>query len=247
MTALVLSAGGMYGAYQAGAWKALAGRLRPELVVGTSVGALNAWAIAGGAAPPELVSMWLDPESRLLAVPRVFQAPWKGCLDSRPLHARIRKLHAAYRPKVRVGITATELARLRPRLFTGQEITWRHLAASCAVLLAYQQIRIGGRLYSDGGLLGALPLWAAAEMGATRIVAVNALPEMPSAAVRTFVRAVRAVAPNLGRDSPDALEIRVIQPPRALGSLRQAVSWNRNAVEDWIGRGEADALRVDLE
>ncbi|MBM3775954.1 MAG: hypothetical protein FJW37_12460 [Acidobacteria bacterium] len=53
--ALVLSAGGMFGAYQAGAWRALEGRFRPDLVVGASVGALNGWAIAGGCAPEELV------------------------------------------------------------------------------------------------------------------------------------------------------------------------------------------------
>ena len=45
-TALVLSAGGMFGAYQAGAWKALAPELSPDLVVGTSAGSLNGWAIA---------------------------------------------------------------------------------------------------------------------------------------------------------------------------------------------------------
>ena len=41
MTALVLSAGGMYGAYQAGAWKAIADIFQPDLVVGASIGAIN--------------------------------------------------------------------------------------------------------------------------------------------------------------------------------------------------------------
>ena len=63
MTALVLSAGGMYGAYQAGAWKALADVFHPDLVVGASIGALTGWAIAGGCHPDELVDRWLHLEA----------------------------------------------------------------------------------------------------------------------------------------------------------------------------------------
>ncbi len=47
--ALVLSAGGMFGAYQAGVWKALSRSFHPDLIVGASVGALNSWAILAGA------------------------------------------------------------------------------------------------------------------------------------------------------------------------------------------------------
>ena len=46
-TAVVLSAGGNYGAYQAGAWEVLAPIVEPDIVVGASVGSLNGWAIAG--------------------------------------------------------------------------------------------------------------------------------------------------------------------------------------------------------
>src|SRR5262249_45531780 len=62
-TALVLSGGGMFGAYQAGAWKALSRWLTPDVVVGASVGALNGWLIAAGAPAPELERLWLEPSS----------------------------------------------------------------------------------------------------------------------------------------------------------------------------------------
>jgi NTE family protein len=245
MTALVLSAGGMFGAYQAGAWKGLAGRLRPDIVIGASVGALNAWAIAGEAAPEELIESWLEPECASLAGLRL-QLPWRGCFDSRPLHARIERLWAGYRPRTPVAVVATEIPALRPRLFRDQAITWRHLAASCAVLLGYEQIRIEGKTYTDGGLLGALPLWAAAQLGATRVVAIDALPAMPSRPVRAFVKAVQAVAPKQAiRGRP--VEVRKVAPPGPLGSLRQAVFWDRDAVERWIARGEADARRLSLQ
>ncbi len=79
--ALVLSAGGMFGAYQAGAWNVLSNRLQPDLVVGTSVGALNGWAIAGGCSAEELSAMWRNPatgETMRLHFPFV---PWNGLID----------------------------------------------------------------------------------------------------------------------------------------------------------------------
>jgi hypothetical protein len=60
-TALVLSAGGMFGAYQAGAWRAMAEQFEPDIVVGASVGALNGWSIAAGCSPERLIEAWRDP------------------------------------------------------------------------------------------------------------------------------------------------------------------------------------------
>ncbi len=242
-SALVLSAGGMFGAYQAGAWKTLARRFRPDLVVGASAGALNAWAIAGGASPDDLRRVWLDTECGSFAAFRLLQPPWRGVFDSGPLQARIRRLWEAYRPQVEVGIVATEVPRLRPRLFRGAEIDWRHLAAAAAVPFAYRPVRIDGRYYVDGGLLGPLPLWAAVRMGATRIVAVNVLAHPPSRLAGLAVRAFRALTPRQPR-IPPGVEISTIQPERSLGTLREVVFWNRETAERWIALGEEAAVRV---
>lgn len=43
--ALVLSAGGMYAAWEVGVWKALRERIAIDLVVGASAGAWNGWAL----------------------------------------------------------------------------------------------------------------------------------------------------------------------------------------------------------
>jgi NTE family protein len=232
----------MFGAYQAGVWKALAGRFHPQIVAGASVGALNAWAIAGGVAPGELIEQWLAPECASLATFRPMQPPWLGILDARPLHAHIRRLWETYRPRVDIGVVATEIPRFRPRLFRGPEIGWLHLAASCAVLLCYPQVRIEGRVYSDGGLLDALPVWAAARMGATRIVAVNVLARAPSRLVGWAIRGFRALAPGLPA-TPAEVEVCTISPSRPMGRLRDTVFWRREAVERWIRMGEQDATR----
>jgi len=60
-TALVLSAGGMWAAWEAGAWRALRERLQPDLIVGASAGAWNGFAIACGASSDELEREWLHP------------------------------------------------------------------------------------------------------------------------------------------------------------------------------------------
>src|ERR1039457_7283831 len=77
-TALVLSGGGMFGAWQAGAWRAIASRVKPDLIVGASVGSLNGYAIAGGASPEELSRFWLQPElARLGRLPETIQSLMK--------------------------------------------------------------------------------------------------------------------------------------------------------------------------
>jgi len=59
--ALVFSGGGARGAYQIGVYEALQERgFRPELVTGTSVGAIPATLVAEGALPQRLESLWLD-------------------------------------------------------------------------------------------------------------------------------------------------------------------------------------------
>lgn len=62
---LVLSGGGARGAFQVGAWKVLLSDPRglgapPDIISGTSAGALNAALIAAGLLPEEILEFWLD-------------------------------------------------------------------------------------------------------------------------------------------------------------------------------------------
>jgi NTE family protein len=235
-TALVLSAGGMFGAYQAGVCAALAPALQPDLYVGASIGSLNAWALAGGCTPQELGELW-----RNLKLKNQWHFPrahLDGLLDARQLHELIQDLHQRFHPHAEIGVVVTDLLKLRPRLFRDKEITWQHLAASCAVPGVFPQQRLHGRVYSDGGLLGALPLWAAVEMGATRIVAVNALTQMP-APIRMGVNAVRAISSWRPAQSIEALML-LIAPRARLGTARDSLRWRRDNVERWIDEGRRD-------
>jgi NTE family protein len=241
-TALVLSAGGMFGAYQAGAWRELSIRFQPDMVIGTSVGALNGWAIAGGCPPEELIRFWADPSAGAFLRLRSPLHRWRGLFDGVSFSKLVQELFSAFRPQVPFGVVLTDALRLRPRLIQPDEVTWQHLAAACAIPLGLPPVRIGGRWYVDGGVSGALPLWPAAQMGAARAITINALPLLTSRFIRAGARAVRWISPQI--PSAGALEVIPITPSGALGSLSESVRWNRDTVLRWIERGAEDAQRV---
>jgi NTE family protein len=243
-TALVLSAGGMYGAYQAGAWKVLSQVLQPDLIVGASIGALNGWAIAGGCSPDDLIDRWLSLEQAAryrLAMPR---SVFSGILDAGPIRAAIDEIHARYQPKTQFALVVTDLLKLQPRMILGNQVTARHLAASTAIVGLFDQVRLDdGRVYSDGGLLSAVPIWVAAQLGAQKIVVLNVLPQPPGMVAKTFVAGMRLLAPNRPTHDP-GIEIITVMPPALLGSFKEMLYWTRANTEAWIRRGEQDARQA---
>jgi len=222
----------MYAAWEVGVWKALRDRISIDLVVGASAGAWNGWAIAGGATADELEREWLDPATgRILA----WGPHSTGLLRPETLHQKSRDLFTRYRPRIPFGLTVVEVPRLRTRLVRDSEITWQHLAASCSIPFFFSPARIDGKYYVDGGFRGALPLWAAEAMGATRAIAVNAL-------THPLFRAVHTV---LDRRRPSAARgVIRIEPSEPLGSLRDAVVWSAPTIARWFALGERDGTRA---
>ena len=148
-------------------------------------------------------------------------------MDARPL-------------EIEYAVTIVDMLRMKPRTVIGPEIRAVHLLASCAVPLAAFPRRIDGRWYVDGGLLNPVPVWAAVELGATRIVALNALPNIPSVLLRPLVKGFRAVFghhPPL----PPGVELHTLTPGRPLGSLHDALYWKHENMVRWIEQGAADA------
>ncbi|MCP5113694.1 MAG: hypothetical protein GY953_22905, partial [bacterium] len=178
MKALVLSAGGMFGAWQAGVWAGIEHAFRPDIVVGASVGSLNGWLIASGAPASELLRRWREVDEFGQIRWRVPRSVLGGVINPDGLERQLRGLTQEHTPRLRFGVVATRLPRLRPTLFqTG--LTWRHLAASCAVPILLPARALEDGRYWDGGLLGPVQLWAAAKMGATEAVVINALHPVP--------------------------------------------------------------------
>lgn len=240
--ALVLSAGGMFGAYQAGAWKALADSFRPDFVVGASAGALNAWAIAGGCSPAELCAFWTDRTSADVMHLRIPARPWRGIFDPAPVYRQVDQFYTRFQPRLPFAVTMVEVPRLRQIYVTGDSITPAHLRASCAIPFCYPPVRIGGKYYVDGGLLAVVPLWAAVAMGATSAVVINVLPMMPSRFLRATVGTFRALAAPPARFP--RIEVVEIRPAGPLGSVRDAVFWKEENARRWIAQGEREAAAI---
>ena len=233
----------MYGAYQAGAWKALADVVHPDLVVGASIGAVNGWAIAGGCDPDELIERWLNLEEAGHYRWKLPAGIFGGVLDAEPLQRAIRYIFESYQPHIDFGLVLTDLLRLRPHLVHGNEVTWRHLLATTAIVGIFDQVHIGGRLYSDGGLLSAVPLWAAAELGATKALVIDVLPETPGLIAKAFVGGMKLLSP-FRAVIPPKLEVITVTPPKLLGSPMESIYWTRENAAEWMGQGQRDAAQI---
>ncbi len=209
-TALVLSAGGMFGAYQAGAWEVLSERFKPDIVIGASIGSLNGWAIAGGCSPRHLSDLWL-----------------------RARENSIQGIYESYSPRLEFGVIATEW-KLKPRLFRSPETGLAHLKASCGIGT------IDGSLHIDGGVLHPLPLWAASDMGATEILAINVLPRLPGSWLRAWIWFLRSLAPDYP-SLPPSVDLILLEPKTPLGPMRDAFLWNEANARKWLEQGRRDA------
>lgn len=229
---MVLSAGGLYAAWQIGVWKALHTAVRPDMVLGASAGALNAWSIAGGATASDLEREWRDP---LIGKIMQFGLHARGFLRPQPLHAKAREMFERFQPRMPFGMPLVEVPSLRVRLVREHEVTWQHLAAACSIPLAYPPVKIDGRRYVDGGLRASLPVWAAEGMGATDVIAVNCLTAWPFRALRKVLRP---------RPPSPTLRVTLLEPSQNLGSVRDALVWSQANLDRWIDLGEGDGNRL---
>jgi hypothetical protein len=83
--------------------------------------------------------------------------------------------------------------------------------------------------------MGAVPLWAAERMGATRAIALNVLTSAP---FRMLRRVTRRFVPT------NSLEIVALEPSTALGSLRDAARWTPENIRRWVDLGQRDGARA---
>lgn len=179
--ALVLSGGGGRGAYACGVYKYLeeAGLL-PDILVGTSIGAVTAAAIASGRSAAELEAAWLTTRTR--DVQRFWRLkPWRSIYDTSPWRNTLYRyidFDALASTDKRLLITATELETGQLRIFDNREttLTPEHILASCSIPLVYPWTKVGDYHYWDGALMANTPLAEAIDAGADEIIVVLLSP-----------------------------------------------------------------------
>lgn len=169
--ALVLSSGGLRGLAHLGVLRVLEAQgMKPDLIVGTSVGAIVGAAYAAGLRPEEVLD-WplpglLDPWGSWLVSP---------AQRSRSLEAFVAEVVAGRRiedlPRRFVAV-ATERNTGCLTLFGAGDVA-RAVAASSALPGALAPVVIAGRTFADGGLGAPLPVRVARALGAERVIAVD--------------------------------------------------------------------------
>jgi NTE family protein len=179
--ALVLSGGGGRGAYEIGVYKYLEQiGFDPDVLVGTSIGAINAAGIASGKTSVDLEMAWLQTRTR--DIQRFWRfRPWKSIYDTTPWHrtlSRFIDFDALPQTTKRLLITATEVEGGALRVFDNHEVAFtpKHILASCSIPIVYPWTRIGGSHYWDGAVMANTPLGVAVDAGADEVLVVLLSP-----------------------------------------------------------------------
>ncbi|KIU16455.1 patatin-like phospholipase family protein [Mycolicibacterium llatzerense] len=232
-TAFVLSGGGSLGSIQVGMLLGLAeAGITPDLIVGTSVGALNGGWIAGRSdhdGALALADLWRT-LSRRKVFPTSPSMGLLGFLGRRPhlvsdsgirsllqQHLRFRRLQDAPTP---LHVVATDV-------LSGQDVLLSSgdaidaIVASAAIPAVLPPVRIGGRDLVDGGVVNNTPLSYAVELGATEVWVLPtgyscAMPQPPRAALvmamHAFTLAInRRLATDVERFE-GSVELHVVPP-----------------------------------
>lgn len=229
---LLLGGGGLFGAFQAGVWTEIYERMKFDAVVGVSAGALNGLCIAGGMSGPELERIWRG-SGKIAALNLRLPRRWySGLLDTDPLESYVRQLARDWPPRLEFGVVVSQGLTFQQRLLRGPMADVDAILASCAIPGALPGRLLSGKVTFDGGLRDACPIWAAEEMGATEIVAVNVWAHLP------------VWWPRARPERRGAKHLTLIEPPELLGPLRYSAIWDSDRVQEWIllGRQTAAAL-----
>ena len=192
--AFVLSGGANRGAMEVGVLLGLMEHnIRPQILVGTSVGAINAAFLAmdptlEGAR--HLEKMWHEASEKMFVRRDYLEAAWRVVTRRSSLYDsnKLRGLLKSFFPKnvslfsdikaAELYITAVDLNSGELRVFgkdRSQSII-DAMMASAALPILFSPWQYEGRQYVDGGVVSDLPMRVAVDAGATELYAIDIKP-----------------------------------------------------------------------
>jgi NTE family protein len=177
--AFVLGGGGLLGAAEVGMLAALAERgIQPDVVLGTSIGAVNGALYAaepGAAGLDRLRSLWADADAlwggsalqRLttLARTRTYLQPFGEVRDRVAAMLPVQRVEDL---AVRFQCVAASIERAAEHWFTEGPLA-EVVLASCAVPGVLPPVRVGDEHFIDGGIVNSIPVSRAVLLGARTI------------------------------------------------------------------------------
>jgi len=274
-TAFVLAGGGSLGAVEVGMLLALAeAGVRPDLIVGSSAGAVNASFFAGRpnvAGARALRAIWLGLRAR-----DVFPfSPVGGLLGALSLRDHMidpgpfRRLisdHIPYRlleeAEVPVHVVATNVLTGREALLS-KGLAVPAVMASSAIPGVFPPVEIAGTYYFDGSVASNTPLASARALGAERIVVLPTgysceMKKLPQGALAMALHGVNIlIARQLVVDVErfmDTTQIRVVPPlcpvstqPFDFSNAAQLVDRAAASTRAWLARGGMEHTGIPYE
>ena len=185
-TAFVLGGGGAWGAYEVGMLRALleAG-IVPDIVLGTSVGAINGAAYAaepGLDCVDRLEKVWTDLDSGSIFEGSLLTRIGTAVRSRTHLHSnetlKGMLVEALGEPRIEdlpmpFQCVAASIEHATDHWFTEGPVV-EAVLASCAVPGLLPAVEIDGEHYLDGGLVDSVPLGRAVRLGAKRIYILHA-------------------------------------------------------------------------
>ncbi len=191
---IALGGGGAKAAAHCGALQALKEfGIRPDIISGTSAGAIVAVLHASGYTPAQMIELFSGLNFfKDIITPGL---PKGGFFDSKPLVEYLRKVVPYSRIEdlpVPVHIVASDMEHGMAKVFTKGELAPR-VVASCSIPVVFRPMAINGVHYVDGGAFQNLPVTAIREK-CEKILAFNLIhinegkyrDNVVSVAYRTF-------------------------------------------------------------
>jgi NTE family protein len=238
-TAFVFAGGGSFGAVQAGMLAALTARgIVPDMVVGSSVGAINAAFYAGNptvSGVAELSRIW-----KSLRRSDVFPVTWRSLIgyalrrDGLWTQDGLRRLVRTHVPFTDLSDARIPLHVVATDILSGEEVVLSSgpaedaIVASAAIPAAFAPLEIGGRLLADGAIASNTPVKAAVARGARRVFVLptglpSGLASRPRGAIAVALQALTLVLARQMSAEIASLESGidchiVPPPPRLAGS-----------------------------
>lgn len=225
--AFVLSGGGAYGATQVGMIRALhqAG-VDPDMVVGTSVGALNGSLLAANPvlAVDRLTKIWNSlNESGVFGGKSKFTSAVSAIRNGLKVHNpglvspdALQTLINTHLPvstiedlSIPTGIVVTDALIGAPKILSRGPISLA-LQASSAIPGVFPPVRIDGCFYVDGGVTANVPIRQAVAFGAKSIIVLDANPSsmpgtLPDSVLSSVMHASMIMLRNQRADAVDDL------------------------------------------
>ncbi|WP_406223860.1 patatin-like phospholipase family protein [Streptomyces canus] len=200
--AVVVGAGGVLGAAHIGVGYALERHgFAPDMIIGTSVGALNG-AIA--AAHPHRAAPWLDHVWTQLRRRDVYPLGYLSSRSSVFTDRGLRRLIARAGLPSRIEELAVPFTAVATDLVTGAPVLLDRgdlesaLLASAAIPGMLPPVDRAGRTLVDGGLIAYVPVLAALQAGAASVVVVATGPESSPLRPTITRRRASAIAARAG-------------------------------------------------